>query len=89
MSTITYNFENGHMSHFAVKKVDTDCHVNPERSTDVGVFCRECPHFHGFYKGNFIICTHPDSKNSGKDADKVHSELYEEIRKRAFTHLYE
>lgn len=81
---ITYNYENGAISHFALKRVENVCTANPAHSVLIGVMCRTCPHYHGS-RGRFIVCIFNDRDDDG--AGDTRHELYEEIKNRALCAL--
>ena len=81
---ITYNYKDGSLSHFALKKMEGNCDVNPSRSTLVGVFCHSCPHFLGS-RGKFVVCAHHQKDDEG--ASETRNALYDEIRQRALSAL--
>lgn len=85
---ITYTYDTGEISHFSAIRIESDCKINPERTVNVGVFCRSCDYYHGI-RGKYVICSHPQNENYGPGATEVHSEIVEEIREKAITHFYD
>ena len=91
---ITYSYENGQISHFALKKADHDCGLMG-RTIPVGVFCKSCPHFEGLKAKtdwdtlttrHYVICSHKDNKDDDGMGDIRH-EMYKGIENRALCAL--
>lgn len=57
-ASITYDYGNGRISHYALKKVNGSCRQNGARTVNIGVFCKGCGHYNGM-KGDYVVCTHP------------------------------
>ena len=65
---ITYSYENCQISHFALKRVEGDCHCNKERTVLVGVMCKLCPYYERD-REEFIVCSHPDNHDDEGASD--------------------
>ena len=84
---LTYTYENGQISHFALKKVDGDCDINPDRTTLVGVFCKQCSHYLGMHGWKFVICEHHEKDDPDPEASDARHKICERIRHNALCAL--
>ncbi len=84
---LTYTYENGQISHFALKKVDGSCDIDPDRTTLVGVFCKQCPHYLGIHVWKFVICEHHKKDDPDPEASDARHKIYERIRHNALCAL--
>ena len=44
---MTYNYDTGSISKFALKRVNNSCHKDESRTRMIGVMCKSCPFYDG------------------------------------------
>lgn len=62
---LTYTYDTGQVSHFALKRVEGDCHVDKDRTTLIGVFCRHCKYYAGIEDNLYVICEYHKEDDPG------------------------
>lgn len=81
---ITYTYDTGQISHFALKKVEGSCHRDENHTVLIGVFCKHCPHYNGMHD-RYVICDYHDKDDEG--ASKARDEIYDTITRNALCAL--
>lgn len=88
---------------FVLKRVEGNCHVDPEHAKLIGVMCKGCPHFlkmKTFYYspreeyklcldkiGTFVFCKFHKKDDDG--AEEAVRKMYEKFEEEAITHYYD
>ena len=98
MASITYTYDTGQISHFAVIQADSDCNVDKNRTINVGVFCAGCKFRHSIKAWrskeddilrHYVFCTHPKNKDKGTATQEVRSWFVDKLEEEAMTAFYE
>ena len=82
---ITYTYDTGKMSDFSCKRIDTCCHRDPNRTALIGVFCKTSCKFYEGMRNEYVLCSFHKKDDEGSEG--IRSEIYEELRDKAFAAL--
>ena len=83
---LTYTYDNGRISQYALKRVDTSCHRNENRTVLIGVFCKQCPFYAGI-QDDYVICEHYKEDDPG--ASKTRSKINDRLKYLALCSYYD
>lgn len=83
---LSYTYSNGAISHYVLKRVWGSCGVDNNKTTLIGVMCRQCKHCLGTY-GNYILCDYHKQDDDPEITGAMRAEIYEIIRDEALRNL--
>lgn len=93
MAAITYTYDNGQISHFVLKKVDSDCFRDNSHTVSIGIFCKMCPFYYGMKRDEeghtFVVCTSNFHKQDDEGARELRYKLWNEIEENALRIFYD
>lgn len=84
---LTYTYDTGHISHFALKKVEGSCHRDEDHTALIGVYCKiYCPFYAGM-KDNFIICEYHKKDDPDPEVNEARYKICESLERDALRAL--
>ncbi len=90
MAHLTYTYDTGAISHYALKKVEGRCNVKEDRTTLIGVMCRFCEHYCGLAPGQkYVICAYHEKDDEGEDVREIRYKINERLTHDALCAFYD
>lgn len=83
---LTYTYSNGAISHYALKRVWGNCHVDESKTTLIGVMCKHCKHYLGI-NGKYVLCEYHKQDDDPEITGAIRAEIYESIRDEAIRYM--
>lgn len=94
---LTYTYDSGAISHYAIKKAENSCHEDKDRTRLIGVMCKGCKHYLGIRKEYdedinphyYVLCEwhEKDDEDDTGMIRELRGKIYENIQHNALCAL--